>query len=94
MSRIRNFKVGDKVIVKTRKQLLETGRIEGRSNYRMPSGMHIVDSMFNLCGKEVTILHVSLNLGGHYKIEEQSGYSWTDELFLAPYTNLLKDLYA
>lgn len=74
------YRPGDRVIVRP--------DLKRNTRYYMLNGSETfnaaVDDMFLLAGKIVTISDIWLN--GQYHVEG-STWSWTDEMFLGPYTD-------
>ena len=69
-----NFKVGDKVQVKTLSELLATPGTSGTENFINGPDDAMVTDMLALCGKTVTIIEQRPN---KYRIYEES-YNWYD----------------
>jgi len=76
---MKKLKIGQKVLVKTRKELEQLSKVRVVKNLIMDdiADNSIVDNMFDFCGKIVTIQSFSNSSRRiKYWIEEDPGYTW------------------
>ena len=78
------YKIGDRVILKTKEQLLNSGWVYADFTHTLPGiwTAGIVPGMTEFLGQEFTIVGISRPSPLTYELSATTQYSWSPEMFL------------